>query len=118
MYTELEYTLSKEGMPVESVMIIAALERIVLGIEMGIATRMVLKSKGYEAGFAWGFLFGAIGLIVTACRKEKKAALDKAQPQKDLPVILTVIALGVLLMLLRAAWWVCVLLDMFGQRLY
>ncbi len=44
---------------------------IVLHIVLGIASRSINQSKGYEGGFAWGFWLGIIGIIVVACKANK-----------------------------------------------
>lgn len=35
---------------------------------MGLISRNINESKGYDGGFAWGFLLGIIGIIVVAVR--------------------------------------------------
>ena len=36
---------------------------------LGIITRKINKSKGYDGGFGWGFGLGVIGIIVVAVRR-------------------------------------------------
>lgn len=38
-------------------------------IVLGIITRKINKSKGYDGGFGWGFGLGVIGIIVVAVRR-------------------------------------------------
>lgn len=37
-------------------------------IIMGVISKNINESKGYDGGFAWGFLLGIIGIIVVAVR--------------------------------------------------
>lgn len=41
-------------------------------IIFGIISHIIAKQKGYTGGFWWGFFLSVIGLIVVACRTDKK----------------------------------------------
>ena len=42
------------------------------GIICGFITNAIAKNKGYSGGFWWGFFLGIIGIIVVACRTDKR----------------------------------------------
>lgn len=46
----------------------------------GFIARHIAKKKGYKNGFLWGFFLGIIGIIVVACRTDKRL-LDAVQAQ-------------------------------------
>lgn len=45
---------------------------IICGCVFGYITKTMNEKKGYEGGFLWGFFLGVIGIIVVACKSEKK----------------------------------------------
>lgn len=48
--------------------LIALAAFIITGVVFGAITDHLAKTKGYEAGFAWGFWLGIIGLLVVGFR--------------------------------------------------
>lgn len=49
---------------------------IIWGLIWGFVAKTVNENKGYEGGFWWGFWLGFIGLIVVACKPEKRSSYN------------------------------------------
>ncbi|MCI7803659.1 MAG: hypothetical protein MR503_01085 [Oscillospiraceae bacterium] len=51
-------------------MFIYCLVVLISGLICGAITYKINTEKGYDGGFAWGFLLGVIGIVVVACRAD------------------------------------------------
>ena len=60
---------------------------IIDGIVFGFITDYLSKAKGYEKGFAWGFLLGPIGLLVVGFRPSRKRDERAATTSDDVETI-------------------------------
>lgn len=72
-------------------MIVAIFIWVVERFVFGLITQYVAESKGYDAGFAWGFWLGIVGLLVVGFRPNQQhasdvsASLEKAEPSGYAP---------------------------------
>ena len=69
---------------------------ILAGCICGSITDCIAKSKGYDAGFAWGFWLGVIGIIVVAVRpfnnlseksEERQIYYDSGTANNDIEIL-------------------------------
>ena len=70
---------------------------ILAGCICGSITDCIAKSKGYDAGFAWGFWLGVIGIIVVAVRpfnnlseksEERQIYYDSGTANNDIEIMI------------------------------
>ncbi len=45
---------------------------LISGLIFGCIAQAISEEKGYDTGFGWGFWLGVIGLIVVACRPDRR----------------------------------------------
>ena len=52
---------------------------LVMSIIFGCIANVINTKKGYDGGFAWGFLLWIIGVIIVGCRPEKNNSRNSAK---------------------------------------
>lgn len=83
---------------------------MIQAIVCGLIATYIHKNKGYSpiAGFAWGFFFSVLGLIVVLLEKDKAELDAKYEGKKQLSVlawigiftVITFVIVGILMMLM------------------